>query len=50
MFFGFIFEFFVVGVIVKCSFKWKFGEISEVIFLVGYSFGGVLIKSLVTEV
>lgn len=47
--FGLIFEFFVVGVIVKCSPKWKLGEISEAIFLVGHSFGGVLIKSLVTE-
>lgn len=32
-----------------CSPRWKLGELEKAIFLVGHSFGGMLIKSLVTE-
>ena len=32
-----------------CSPRWKLGETGEAVFLVGHSFGGVLIKSLVIE-
>ena len=32
-----------------CSPRLKLGEIEEKIFLVGHSFGGIMIKSLVTE-
>jgi hypothetical protein len=36
--------------LVMCSPSLKLGEMEDAIFLVGHSFGGVLIKSLVTEV
>ena len=32
-----------------CNPRWNLGKIGEAIFLVGHSFGGVLIKYLVTE-